>query len=116
MEMYLSAKTAIPDIYIDCIEVELATGEEVMLSWDESHIIRETDGFSVRCKGVYIDEEYANGKITQLEDLRITYIGMNYESDMESDLVVEYMEFKDGEWHLFFKNPEWKLDDGDNKE
>ena len=36
MRLYLTAKTSIPDLFIDYIQVKLKSGEEVSLNWDFS--------------------------------------------------------------------------------
>ena len=38
LTLYLEAKTSIPDLFIDYIEVRLASGESASLNWDESEI------------------------------------------------------------------------------
>ena len=53
MRLYLTAKTSIPDLFIDYIQVKLKSGEEVSLNWDYSDIERTSSGFSARYKGVY---------------------------------------------------------------
>lgn len=87
MRLYLTAKTSIPDLFIDYIQVKLKSGEEVSLNWDYSDIERTSSGFSARYKGVYFDEEHANGRIDELQDMKITDIGVYYESKHEQDTV-----------------------------
>lgn len=95
MKLYLSVDTDIEDIEIDYIEVKLATGETVMVDWDESDIAREDNGFDVRYKGVYFNEEYANGKLSSLHGMQIGYINLYTESDNDSDIVITDMTFED---------------------
>ncbi|MDE7298579.1 MAG: hypothetical protein K2N94_07085 [Lachnospiraceae bacterium] len=76
------------DLEIDCIEVKLVTGETVSLSWDESDIERLDNGFNARYKGVYFDEEYANGKLSSLREMQIDYINLYTESESDSDIVI----------------------------
>lgn len=45
MRLYLTAKTSIPDLFIDYIQVKLKSGEEVSLNWDYSDIERTSSGF-----------------------------------------------------------------------
>lgn len=52
MILYLDAKTNIKDISVEFIDVKLNNGEVVPLSWDESCIDRDDDGFSAKYKGV----------------------------------------------------------------
>lgn len=105
MILYLTAKTSIPDLYIDYIEVRLKAGEEVSLNWDESDISRSPSGFSARYKGVYFNEEYANGKLKQLHRMKIVDIGIYYESEHEPDIFIEIMEFVDGDKRKIFNPP-----------
>ena len=48
MTLYLEATTTIPDLFIDYIEVRLASGESASLNWDESEIYRNPDGFGAK--------------------------------------------------------------------
>ena len=106
MRLYLTAKTSIPDLFIDYIQVKLKSGEEVSLNWDYSDIERTSSGFSARYKGVYFDEEHANGHIDELQDMKITDIGVYYESKHEQDIKIEVMDFVDDDKQLVFSPPE----------
>ena len=53
MTLYLEAATTIPDLFIDYIEVRLASGESASLNWDESEIYRNPNGFGAKYKGVF---------------------------------------------------------------
>lgn len=105
MRLYLTAKTSIPDLYIDYIEVRLASGQVVSLNWDESDIARVPSGFSARYKGVCFGEEHANGKLEQLQDMEIVDIGVYYESNHEPDINVEIMEFVEDGKSIVFSPP-----------
>ena len=106
MRLYLTAKTAIPDLYIDYISVKLNSGEIVSLNWDYSDIERTPNGFSARYKGVCFDEEYANGRIEDLRDMKVTDIGVYYESKHKPDIEIEVMDFVDDDKQLVFSPPE----------
>ena len=95
MILYLSASTDLEDLVIDYIEVKLATGVTVSLNWDESDIERLDTGFHARHKGVYFDEEYANGKLDSLREMQIDKIGIYAESGSYSDIVITEMIFED---------------------
>ncbi len=97
MILYLTAHTDLRDVLIDFIEIELITGKTVSLIWDESDIERTPEGFSSRHKGVYFDEEYANGKIEQLCGMKIANIGIYTESDAPFEITITEMEFEDGQ-------------------
>ena len=98
LTLYLEAKTSIPDLFIDYIEVRLASGESASLNWDESEIYRNPDGFGAKYKGVYFGEEPANGRLDELRDMVITDIGLY------SDTISE-MEFVDNGRSLEFAPP-----------
>ena len=106
MRLYLTAKTSIPDLFIDYIQVKLKSGEEVSLNWDYSDIERTPSGFSARYKGVYFDEEHAYGRIEELRDMKITDIGVYFESKHEQDIKIEVMDFVDDDEQLVFSPPE----------
>ena len=76
MRLYLTAKTSIPDLFIDYIQ------------------------------GVYFDEEHANGRIEELRDMKITDIGVYFESKHEQDIKIEVMDFVDDDKQLVFSSPE----------
>ena len=106
MRLYLTAKTSIPDLFIDYIQVKLKSGEEVALNWDNSDIERTSSGFSARYKGGYFDEEHANGRIDELQDMKSTDIGVYYEAKHEQDIKIEVMDFVDDDKQLVFSPPE----------
>ena len=107
MILYLDAKTNVPDVFIDYIEVMLKSGEIVSLNWDESDISREEDGFSARYKGVYFGENYANGKLDQLEGMAIADIGVYSEIDgtVPVSISITEMLFEDDGRELAFTRP-----------
>lgn len=98
MTLYLEATTTIPDLFVDYIEVRLASGENASLNWDESEIYRNPNGFGAKYKGVYFGEEPANGRLDELRDMVITDIGLY------SDTISE-MEFVDNGRSLEFSPP-----------
>ena len=73
MTLYLEVTTTIPDLFIDYIEIRLASGESASLNWDESEIYRNPDGFGAKYKGVYFGEEPANGRLDELRDMRLSW-------------------------------------------
>ncbi len=95
MTLYLTVSTDLEDLVIDYIEVRLVTSETVSLNWDESEIKRSDSGFQARCKGVYFDEEYANGKLGSLRGMQIDGIGIYSEFGSYSDIVIAEMIFED---------------------
>ena len=93
MTLYLTASTPVRKVFIDFIEVLLCDGRVVSLNWDESGIDWTEDGFSARYKGICFDEEYANGKMEQLQGLKVTAVGLYSESAQSGDFTIEEMVF-----------------------
>ena len=56
----------------DYIEVTTREGSTLTIDWDESSWAVEQDFLHVRCKGVYFNEEYANGKGELLAGGKVT--------------------------------------------
>jgi len=105
MILYLDARTNIPDVYVDFIEVRLKNGEEVSLNWDESGISRSETGFDARYKGVYFGDEYANGRLADLEGLEITDIGLYFEATGSFEFAIQEMVFEDDGESLTISTP-----------
>ena len=97
MILSVEVTTSSPDLFIDYIEVRLGTGQTVSLNWDESEIERTETGFSARYKGVCFGEEYANGRIRELQNMKVDEVGLYSESGEVSDFTIEKMVFEDGE-------------------
>ena len=74
MILYMTAKTNIPEMTIDFIEVREKTDEIIPLNWDESESGVENSIFTGRYKGVYFGEEYANGRIKELKDAQVEHV------------------------------------------
>lgn len=107
MVLYLAAKTNTSDLMVDYITVKLNTGAEVTVDWDESGIDRYEDGFSAKYSGVYFDEQYANGRISELEGMSIIDLQLYTESEDNENVEfsIEQMEFVDGDSRLTIDNP-----------
>ena len=105
MNLYLKVKTNVEDIVVDSIDVRLASGKEIHLTWDESDINRTAFGFQARCKGVCFDEEYANGRLKELYGMQILDIAFSSESKVYSLFFVEQIEIEDNEKNIFFRFP-----------
>lgn len=105
MTLYLETATTIPGLFIDYIEVRLTSGESASLNWDESEIYRNPNGFGARYKGVYFDEEPANGRLDELHDMVITDIGLYSDTVPETQITVSEMEFVDEGRSLEFSPP-----------
>jgi len=107
MRLYLTAETNIPDLMIDYIEVRLKDGSTTSLNWDESDISRSDTGFDARYKGVYFDEEYANGRINELEGCEITDVGLYTDTDKDISFSIKEMLFDDNDKELLISNPNY---------
>lgn len=105
MILYLKVKTNIEDVIVDSIDVRLASGKEIRLTWDESDINRTAFGFQARYKGVYFDEEYANGRIKELHGMQILDITLSSESKVYSLFFIEQIEVEDNEEKVSFRFP-----------
>lgn len=83
MRLYVKVKTNMKDAVIDFIEIKTPE-KTVTLDWDESGITRTEDGFEACYKGVYFNEEYANGRIRELQNGRISAIQVYSEDQTEN--------------------------------
>ena len=104
MILYVDATTNCPDVVIDFIEVRLQSGAIVSLNWDESGIDRSETGFSAVYKGVYFGEEYANGKLDQLESMKVEAIALYSETKKPIDISLDEMTFEDQDRSLLFRD------------
>ena len=110
MILCLEAKTDFTDVVIDFIEVKLCSGDTVSLTWDESES-GVTDGvFTARYKGVYFDEEYANGRISELRNMCIEHVEFYTESCEGSYFELENLLFEDGPEELELENLCFRID------
>ena len=107
LTLYLGAKTTIPDLFIDYIEVRLASCESASLNWNESEIYRNPDGFGAKYKGVYFGEEPANGRLDELRNMVITDIGLYSDTVSETQITILEMEFVDNGRSLEFSPPKF---------
>lgn len=87
MILYLNAKTKSKDVCLDCIHLVQSDGTEAILTWDESTIFRSDEGFSARYKGLYFNEEYANGELNSFFGCKVAEFV--FESDEDTFLPVE---------------------------
>ena len=112
MILYLNAKTNLPDLSIDFIEVRLKSGRIVSLTWDETEYDNEDSVFEAKYKGVYFDDEYANGKLHELSGMELSHIQLYTEEDKGYFELVS-MEFADGNDALVFKDIKYQQKWGD---
>lgn len=99
--LYLKAESDIPDLTIDFIEVKLKSVQIVALTWDESEFDCKNGQLVARCKGVYFDEEYGNGRLAELEEMKVTHAAICSEYDVDNFKLKE-LSFLDGKDSLAF--------------
>lgn len=97
MTLYVYIKTNIADLKIDYIEVVLKTGEQVSLNWDYSGKQLTEDGFIERFQDVCFDEDYAIGRIDEVESITIVAVGYYTEENTKNiELAIIEMVFEEG--------------------
>ena len=113
MILYLKAATSVPDLVIDYIEAVLQNGKTVSLNWDESSIDRTSRGFYARYKGVYFNEEYANGKLDELLGMKVAEIGLFSEIENTGGIDILEMLFEDDDRELEIAPPIYSTERSD---
>lgn len=68
--------------HLDSIYINI-DGKSVCCTWDESDAGIYQDHLTYRCKGVYFDDEYANGKLNKKSIVKIEEI--NWQEDDNSE-------------------------------
>lgn len=98
MILYVDAKYPKGEIAIDFIKAQLRSGKIVTMTWDESAHSFKDSSVSSRLKGVYFDEEYANGREKDLIGMKVLEAGFEildkaeptiYYPDDQSVLLIE---------------------------
>lgn len=106
MVLYLKAESDIPDLMIDFIEVKLQSGQIISLTWDESEFDREDGYLDAKYKGVYFDDEYGNGRLSELKGMEVHHIEIYSECEDLSSFKLRELSFHDGEDSLAFSYSE----------
>lgn len=109
MVLYLKAESDIPDLAVDFIEVKLKSGQVISLTWDESEFDREDGQFEARYKGVYFDDEYGNGRMSELKGMKVQHIELYTECKDAGSFQLRELSFYDGEESLVFTYPAEKV-------
>lgn len=99
MRIYINGKSDLSLNKIDSIEMLLKDGRTVLVDWDETDISSKNGEFSLRGKGVYIDDEYPDC-IGVLEGCKITEINLDEEAG-GSFITIESLEFSQGDDSYF---------------
>ena len=95
MRLYLTAKTAMKELVIDYIEVRLADGKTITLTWDESEFGIEDGVFTARYKGVSFNDDYGNGRYKELIGMQITEVGVYSDNDEPVTIAVTHLTVED---------------------
>lgn len=98
MILSLKAKTNLSQAYVDYITVKTVSGKQFSLNWDSSEVIHGPE-YEACYKGVYFDEEYANGRGEELKGFVIEEIQVYTEAEDISDAFfkIESIIVEDGE-------------------
>lgn len=112
MELVVKAKTNVDDLIIDYIEARLTSGRTVSLNWDYSGVTRCRQGFAATYTGVLFGEEYADGRVDELKDMKITNVGLYSETNSKAALTITEMIFYDKRGSISFQNP-FSIEGGD---
>lgn len=104
MILEVKAKTKVADLTIDFIQVITRLGKSISIDWDTSFVTRTGDMFEARYVGVYFNEEYANGKLEDLENMTVDVVEVYSEEDSAMDIEIVEMIFYDEGRELTFKD------------
>lgn len=113
MTLYVDVITSVTDLFVDFIEVKLKSGEIVSLNWDETEFTRTETGFTAQYNRVCFDEEYADGKLDQLRDMKVDEVGLYSETESVGSIVIMRMEFEEGDRVLIFDGPVFSKEGAD---
>ena len=97
MKLEIMAESNISDALILAVEMVSKNGRHFDLEWDECEFATEGGHFSIRCKGVYFDCKYANGRISELDGAKVNYVYVSSPSESTGLLKLKEMSFEDGE-------------------
>lgn len=96
MNLYITAKTKDSEIRVDFIEMRLTTGEVVSLNWDATLFSIGNGNYEATYKGVYFDEEYANGRLDLLKGATLKHIETYSPTSNAPAFTITSMQFEDG--------------------
>ncbi len=109
MILCLEAKTDFNGLTIGFIEIKLSSGKLVSLTWDESESGIIDSIFTARYRGVYFGEDYANGRISELNNICIESVEIYTESGKGSYFEIESLLFEDGLEELKIEKPRYRI-------
>ncbi len=79
------------------------------LTWDESESGIIDSIFTARYRGVYFGEDYANGRISELNNICIESVEIYTESGKGSYFEIESLLFEDGLEELKIEKPRYRI-------
>lgn len=100
MLLCLTAKTEIKDLVIDYIEVRTKSGETIFLNWEWSDTGWSEGILQANYRGVCFGENSADGRLNELEGMKVEEVGMYSE------------EFGEGQYPLNIESMFFEEDDG----
>lgn len=113
MNLYVSAKSQVPDLVIEYFEIILANGRCVNIQWAESSVKREKDDYTICFKRLQFDNGNYNVTIADLSEFDVAQIGLY--SDTHSGklgIKIEEMEFAE-ESEKIVKSDPYRTEDYD---
>lgn len=90
MDLYAEIGTNNKTLYMDSLTIIPETGEPIRITWDEADHDRKNDTLYVCCHGVYFNNEYANGRIHEMENVKtkeIQFMVAAYNNDVPIDVI-----------------------------
>lgn len=115
MVLCVNAKTKIPDLVIEYIEVVLKNGEFVNLNWDYSEIERTPEGFTAFYRGVCFGEERARNCLEKLKGLAVACVGLYSEQAGPLDISIDTLDFDDNGEMLVIEDINYEAKDGEKE-
>lgn len=104
MRLYITTKTTAEDLVFNFITLQLKSGQTVEITYDESDYGNNDGLRNSRHKGVYFDEEYANGRILELIDMKVINAQIYSDKYEQADFEILQMTFDDEGMELTFEN------------
>ena len=102
MDLTVVARTDVKDLLIDYIDVISKDGKLLSLNWDYSSVTRVVGGFMAEYVGVCFGEESAEGKIKELENMKVYHVGLYSEKEKKLGVTIDAISFSEGEETLEF--------------
>lgn len=111
MNMEVIARTNIPDVALECIKFQLASGNIISVSQELCEYTNENGVFNGLCKGIYIihdteEDEYLNGRIHEFRGAMITQVVISHNSiDIDGKFfTIDKVELREGNEEVIIEN------------